>query len=193
MNEFYVGLILCFIIFLGYRFIGQYIQFTRSIYREVYSNIFEYRMRCKSIDKMSESYWYKQQFGAHKISYMVFENNKKKSIQAYLFLILSSGLYIINVRNSIGGQKPDVTIEVKAIERRVREILGDTCPPIYLSVVFPDRCGPVENKCRNQVSMIRRKEMNHLIKTQHEASAETVLSKEAVGSVYQKITGQLIL
>lgn len=75
-----------------------WIRFRKSIQMEVYSNYLEYSIRRKKITRLSESWYFKSEFGKHRIFYQLAQTKKEKVPQAYVLIMLTSGLYILNYK-----------------------------------------------------------------------------------------------
>lgn len=78
------------------KYIMQYKIYKSSIYSVLYGTFTEFRIRKKSIDKMSESIKINEKFGKAKIIYKVLDNKNYKP-DSYVILILQSGFYIIGI------------------------------------------------------------------------------------------------
>ena len=82
--------------------IYQWNRFRRSIYIEIYSSYFEYAFRRKNLVRLSESFYLNNEFGKHKIFYQIAQDKNEKTPQAYILILLPSGIYVLNVKNQSG-------------------------------------------------------------------------------------------
>lgn len=96
------GLLLAAGIILFIKGVSGWYMFSRSIYKEIYSNYLEYVMRKKSLSKLSESYFLDSRLGKHRIYYQLAAAKGEKTPQAYVVLILSSGLYLMDIKKQTG-------------------------------------------------------------------------------------------
>ncbi len=69
-------------------------RFRRSIQTELYSGYLEYSLRKRKIRSLSKSYYLNSEFGKHRIVYQLAHNKREKIPQAYVLLLLTSGIYI---------------------------------------------------------------------------------------------------
>ena len=88
--------------------IYQWRLFRRSIYTEIYSAYIEYAFRKKNLVRLSESYYLKNELGKHRIVYQIVQAKGEKNPQAYILLLVSTGIYIINVKNQRGTIPNDI-------------------------------------------------------------------------------------
>ena len=79
--------------------IYQWNRFRRSIYIEIYSSYFEYAFRRKNLIRLSESFYLNNEFGKHKIFYQIAQGKNDKTPQAYILILIPSGIYVLNVKN----------------------------------------------------------------------------------------------
>ena len=77
-------------------------RFRRSVQKEIYSGYFEYAFRSKNLMRLSESFYFKNTFGKHRIFYQLAQAENQKAPQAYVLILLTSGLYILNIKNQGG-------------------------------------------------------------------------------------------
>ena len=82
--------------------IYQWNRFRRSIYIEIYSSYFEYAFRRKNLIRLSESFYLNNEFGKHKIFYQIAQGKNDKTPQAYILILIPSGIYVLNVKNQSG-------------------------------------------------------------------------------------------
>ena len=100
--------------------IYQWNRFRRSIYIEIYSSYFEYAFRRKNLVRLSESFYLNNEFGKHKIFYQIAQDKNEKTPQAYILILLPSGIYVLNVKNQRKGCSEE-TWRLQAILHGKRE------------------------------------------------------------------------
>lgn len=104
MNDFqplmsvFAGFVCIFIIVSLVRTVRSYYVFKASFYPEIYSGFFEFLIRKKNLKRMSQSYWLENQLGFHRIMYQV-TKTQDESLQPYILILLSTGLYVIQIYN----------------------------------------------------------------------------------------------
>ena len=91
---------------------GWYL-FRRSIYKEIYSNYLEYAMRKKSLTKLSESYYLDSRLGRHRIFYQLAAAKGERYPQAYVIILLTSGMYVLDIKNQTGDIEASVRGDFK--------------------------------------------------------------------------------
>lgn len=194
--------------------------YRRSIYKELYSNYFEYAMRKKSISRLSKSYYLESRFGAHRIYYQL-AAVKGKQPQAYVVILLSSGMYILNIKNQTGdieaalkgdfryesvkkGKKGErLHIEEKKMKNPLEETayfqarLADKLKGEKIAacpiVVFPDASTlKWKNKKEpDQYTVIHRRDVYKSLKALHEGRKQT-LSETDMDRIYLSLAGEVL-
>ena len=84
------------------RYVYMWNIYRRSIQKEIYSNFIEYQLRRRNLTRLSESYYLRSRFGEHRIVYQMAQAKNESIPQAYVIIILTSGLYILAVKNQNG-------------------------------------------------------------------------------------------
>lgn len=194
--------------------------FRRSIYKELYSNYFEYAMRRKSIFRLSKSYYLESRFGAHRIYYQL-AAVKGKQPQAYVVVLLTSGMYILNIKNQTGdieaalngdfryesvkkGKRGEsLHIEVKKMKNPLEETayfrakildkLKNERMQVRSLVVFPDASTlKWKNKKEpEKYSVIHRRDVYRALKALHE-SREQTLGETDIDRIYLTLAGDVL-
>lgn len=193
--------------------IYQLFRFWRnSFYTEIYSSFIEFLFRRKSLNRMSTSYWLSNELGDHRIMYQMAHSQDKNLPQAYIIIALSSGIYILQIKNykgkvegysnhrfqlkisksvtEKGKQKADViTIanpfkEIHDFTYRWNKLIAIDSP-IYNIIVFSDQCQVEINPLLTKnIIVINRKEMFRTIKDLH--NNNTTKNLINVNDVYTK-------
>lgn len=198
---------------------GVYV-YRNSIYTAIYSNYIEYLLRRKSIKRLSESYYFKSRFGVHRIFYQVASNKSERTPQAYVLTILTSGLYIANIKTQGGkvlakvkgdfknividkakkGQKPEKRVftiknpldEVLYFQNRIEEKLKSFNIPIHRLVVFPDQANIIwEDENQRDEIVLQRKELFDTINKIHEKSSD-IISENQIDAIYMTLAAEAL-
>ena len=200
-NEVLTGLVLVAGGYWVIRTIWQWRLFRRSVYIEIYSGYIEYAFRKKSIPRLSESFYLKNEFGKHRIFYQIAQEKGADRPQAYILLLLNTGIYILNIKNQIGevvlkkhggGEGKSPVEECRIFENRLRQRLGNTGVTMKPVVVFPQKANlSWEGSSDPDIPVIRRKE---LIRTVRELSenAEAVLADSQIDELYHQLADESI-
>ncbi len=167
-------------------------RFRRSVQKEIYSGYFEYAFRSKNLMRLSESFYFKNTFGKHRIFYQLAQAENQKAPQAYVLILLTSGLYILNIKNQGGkitagktgdfkqhyaeknGNKKSQAEhlyllenpieESRFFEERIRKRLKNFRIPYRSIVVFPDRCElSWDKEAEKEIPVIRRGQLLGLL------------------------------
>lgn len=195
-------------------------RFRQSIHIEIYSGFLEYSIRKKNIRRLSESYYFKSEFGKHRIFYQLAQNKNEKIPQAYVVLILSSGVYILNVKNQCGKILAKQTGDFKQIyeekekgsgtpkehryllknpmeesryfEKKLMARFGEMKIPVKSLVVFPETCEIIwEKENKGEIPVIQRKQMFQWIKKDFEANRGK-LAEEKIDEIYHRLADESI-
>lgn len=198
----------------------QWNRFRRSVYIELYSGYFEYAFRKKNIVRLSESFYLKNEFGKHRIFYQIAQAKSEKKPQAYILLLLSSGIYILNIKNQAdkiilkqhGDMKQIYTEKQKKggpvkecqqlfhnpmeesrfFAKRMEQRIGNTEIPVKLFVVFPEKSDLIwEGQPDEEVSVIKRKDLIATVKADIEKS-QTVLTDSQIDDLYYQLAKESI-
>lgn len=189
--------------------------YRRSIQTEIYSNYLEYQMRRKSLLKLSESYYFKSRFGKHRIVYQMAQGKNDQVPQAYVILILTSGLYIINVKNQSGrviakkrgdfkqffkdkGKQEKMFLfrspldEVRFFEKKLKERLPSIECPITDLVVFPEHCQlSWDGDEDGEIPVLKRKQLFGVLKSDFEKNP-AVLTEGQIDYVFHALADEAI-
>lgn len=78
---------------------NDYHNYKNTIYPDIFSGFFEFEVRKTKSKGLKKSYWLEKNFGENRIIYF----DKMNKIQiTYMLVIISSGLYLFNVKNFDG-------------------------------------------------------------------------------------------
>ena len=94
-----IGFYCMFSIAMVIKTIRNYYIFKASFYTEIYSGLFEYITRKKSLKRMSQSYWLERELGSHRIMYQITKTKYENIVQPYILILLTTGLYVIQIHN----------------------------------------------------------------------------------------------
>lgn len=195
-------------------------RFRRSIHIEIYSNFIEYSMRKKNISRLSESYYFRSEFGKHRIFYQLAQAKNEKVPQAYVILTLSSGIYVLNVKNQAGkifakqtgdfkqiytekrkrGETPkehqyllkNPMDESRYFEKKLTAKLGETGIPVKSLVVFPENSEIIWEKGNaGEIPVLQRKQMFGWIKKDFEAN-QGRLTEAKIDEIYHRLADESI-
>ncbi|MDD3362699.1 MAG: nuclease-related domain-containing protein [Hespellia sp.] len=198
----------------------QWNRFRRSAYIELYSSYIEYAFRKKNIVKLSESFYLKNEFGKHRIFYQIAQAKNEKKPQAYILLLLSTGIYILNVKNQadkiilkqhgdmkqiyMEKQKKGEPVkehqylfknpmeESRFFAKRMEQRIGNTEIPVKSIVVFPEKSELTwDGQPDMEVPVIKRKELIATIKADMEKS-QTVLKDSQIDDLYYQLAKESI-
>lgn len=193
--------------------------YHNSIQKVIYSNFGEYFLRKRSIKGLSESYYFKSRFGEHRIYYQLAKDNRQNKPQAFLMIILSSGLYLINVKTQgghiiaklTGDYKSEVTeINKKTKSSSIRIVpfknpkeelsqckkmlegkLGSCHIPIHLITVFPDKSSISWDGKKENIPVVQRKELFGAIDRLHKENPKN-MTADQIQAVYRSVAADSI-
>ncbi|PWC11702.1 hypothetical protein B4923_12795 [Brenneria roseae subsp. americana] len=101
-TELTTGFFVTFIILTAVKFRQLFKFWRNSFYTEIYSSFIEFLYRRKNLQRMSQSYWLKSQLGDHRICFQMARSHDDNDPQAYIVIMLSSGVYLLQIKNYIG-------------------------------------------------------------------------------------------
>lgn len=189
--------------------------YRRSIQTEIYSNFLEYQMRRKSLKRLSESYYLRSRFGKHRIVYQMARGKNDQTPQAYVILILTSGLYILGVKNQSGrviakkrgdfkqffmdkGKNEKMFLfknpldEIRFFEKKLRERLPSIDCPIMNMVIFPEHCKLIwDGKEDEEIPVMKRRQMFGALKEHFEKNPE-VLTEGQIDYIFHALADEAI-
>lgn len=201
-NEVLIGLVLVAGGYWVIRTIWQWRIFRRSVYIEIYSSYVEYAFRRKNIRRLSESFYLKNELGKHRIFYQLAQVKGEDTPQAYILLLLNTGIYILNIKNQSGevilkrhggknGKSP--VEECRFFEKRLRQRLGNVDIPMKSVVVFPQKTSlSWDGSSDPEIPVIRRKELIGTVK-ELSGSAEAVLTDQQIDAFYHQLADETIV
>ena len=212
------GLLLAAGIILLVKGTSGWYMFRRSIYKEICSNYLEYVMRKKSLSKLSESYYLDSRLGKHRIYYQLAAAKGEKTPQAYVVLILTSGIYLLDIKKQTGeieasakgdfkyemvtkqkGAKPKVEVkmmknpmdEVRYFEKKLFQKLRGEEIPAFPIVVFPNTSSLNWKEEEKEIPVIHRKEVYQTVKDLHDKQKK-VLKEEDIDRIYLAMAGDVL-
>jgi|GEM_PF-3344583 len=97
------GLVFVLIVFFTARWVIEYRIYKNSVYKVLYENFTEYRIRKKSIEGMSESNVIKKMFGSGRLVYQVLDQ-RNLNPASFVVMILPGGFQIFGIagKNKVG-------------------------------------------------------------------------------------------
>ncbi|PWC16656.1 hypothetical protein DDT52_17815 [Brenneria roseae subsp. roseae] len=101
-TELTTGFFVTFIVLTAVKFRQLFKFWRNSFYTEIYSSFIEFLYRRKNLQRMSQSYWLKSQLGDHRICFQMARSHDDNDPQAYIVIMLSSGVYLLQIKNYIG-------------------------------------------------------------------------------------------
>ena len=184
--------------------IYQWNRFRRSIYIEIYSSYFEYAFRRKNLVRLSESFYLKNE----------------KTPQAYILILLPSGIYVLNVKNQSGkvvlkkhgdykqyytekGKKGQADKqheylfknpmdESRFFAKRIEQRIGATKIPVRSVIIFPEHAEITwDGTPENEIPIIHRKQLIQTLKEENEKN-ERVLSDDQIDELYHLLADESI-
>lgn len=173
--------------------IYQWNLFGKSIYVEMYSSYVEYAFRKKNLVRLSESFFLKNEFGKHRIFYQIAKEKNEKTPQAYILIILSTGIYILNIKNQYQQSALKKTIlESGVFESRIRQRIAVKDIPMKSIVVFPQSCNLSWSGSNKQnIIVVKRKDVISVIKKNVETSIN-ILSDQQIDQIYHQLADEFI-
>ncbi len=214
-NEIIIGIAVVAGGFFVLKNIYMWNTYRRSIQTEIYSNFVEYQMRKRDLVKLSESYYFKSRFGKHRIVYQIAQPKKNQTPQAYIILILASGLYILNIKNQNGkivakkrgdfkyfskvSQKEEKLVllknpldEIKFFEKKLRNKFPGIDCPITNIVIFPEHCQLLwDGEIDDKIPILKRKQLFGVIK-QYVEKSPVVLTEGQIDSIFHTLVDDAI-
>ena len=200
--------------------IYQWNRFRRSIYIEIYSSYFEYAFRRKNLVRLSESFYLNNEFGKHKIFYQIAQDKNEKTPQAYILILLTSGIYVLNVKKQSGkvvlkkhgdykqyytekGKKGQADKqheylfknpmdESRFFAKRIEQRIGATKIPVRSVIIFPEHAEITwDGTPENEIPIIHRKQLIQTLKEENEKN-ERVLSDDQIDELYHLLADESI-
>lgn len=181
--------------------IRSYYVFKASFYTEIYSGFFEFLVRKGNLKRMSKSYWLENELGDHRIMFQVTTTKQKDIFQPYLLILLTTGLYIIQIHNktshyiydknkfkSVDEKQnvhylPNPISEITEFQKHFLERIEKTSFPIYPFIALTN-----ESQLENNEKKIIFVHKNHLFETlkQEHTSHQEILTKHEIDMIYQE-------
>lgn len=97
-----VGFLIVTITVFSYKTILSVYNWKHSFYKVLYANYFEYWLRRKKLERLSVSFKLDAVFGSHRIMYQLVSHGESHPYQAYIIIILETGVYLLQVHNENG-------------------------------------------------------------------------------------------
>lgn len=182
------------------KMIRSYYVYKASFYPEIYSGFFEFFIRKGNLKRMSQSYWLENELGEHRIIFQVTKTSQKDILQPYILILLTSGLYIIQVHNksshyiyhkehfkSVDEKQnvqnlPNPISEVSTFQKHFLELI-DYDIPIFPLIVFPND-SQLSIECQ-EVPFIKKDQLFETLKHFHQNNQSQISSKN-IDNVYMK-------
>jgi len=196
MDEIILGLSLAAIIVFLLKLILGWSKYNRSIYKVLYSSYLEYYTKKNKIRKLSESTAFAEKFGKHRILFQLFSNKNQKSLQPYIIIILSSGMYCLKVSNALGEvygkstgawenlidfdkkskkKMENPILELEQFSKKVMEKVSKIQIMIHKIIVFPDQCTlKLKNKEMGSTLIIKRSQLPDILTNIHKAKEKNL-------------------
>lgn len=211
MDEIILGLSLAAIIVLLYNLIFGWLMYNKSIYKVIYSSYIEYYFKKNKIRKLSESSAFSENLGKHRMLFQLFSIKGQKSLQPYIIIILSSGMYYLKVSNAQGevyGKKTGVWEHIMAYDKKnpdkkVKEKIANPIPEleqftkkiqekiskiktqVYKIVVFPDHSIlNIKSEEMGGISAIKRSQLGDTLLSIHKSN-EKLLNDWEIDALWQ--------
>lgn len=209
MNDFepllsvFVGFLSIFIVISIIKTIRSYYVFKASFYPVIYSGFFEFLFRKKNLKRMSQSYWLENELGYHRIMFQITKTKNKDNLQPYILILLSTGLYVIQIYNESGhyvcknqnmkkiieNEKKDKIVcnlpyplnEFQNFQSHFQCLIGNISFPMKYITAFTDVSEL--NISLNNVFVVKKKNLIETIKKEH-LHNEDVLEDEDIENIY---------
>lgn len=205
-----IGFFCMFSIVMVIKTIRNYYIFKASFYTEIYSGLFEYITRKKSLKRMSQSYWLERELGSHRIMYQITKTKYENIVQPYILILLTTGLYVIQIHNEsahyichqgtlkkitenknkekIVQNLPFPISEFKNFQYHFELLLDNTVIPMRYILAFTDH-SQLDIYLKD-ISVIQKKQLIQTIKEYHLQSKD-VYSKEDIERIYYHFTKKI--
>ncbi len=162
--------------------------YKKSIYSLIYSNFTEFRMKRKSINKMSESMKLNEIFGTARLLYHVLKNRKYKPY-SYVTILLESGFYVIGISQSSkisnglfhninSFVKENITIQLK------NTIYENKSVPVHILLLTSESKQIASKAVLIERNIVNRVNLLDVIYNIHNITNKT-LTKEDINHIYQ--------
>lgn len=201
----FIGFLCIFLIGLIIKTIRQYYIFKASFYTEIYSGFFEYMVKHGNMRRMAKSYWLENELGEHRLMFQITKSQTDDIIQPYILILLSSGLYVIQIYNESAQYVCKKQKMKKITENENHEKIVQNLPfPIsqfenfqsHFQMLFHDTVIPMKyialftNSSQLDISLkdvyvIKKKELIETLKKVHLQSQE-IYSKEDIQRIYSQ-------
>lgn len=190
MDWFTWGFVALILVFMIAKLLFEHRMYKNSVYKVIYGTFTEYRMRKKSIERMSESYDFQRELGPHRIIYSVVDE-KVYNPASFVTVFLESGCYIFGVCSKMPGDNAITTCKMfytQNIEAKLKGSVYDPrkLPVTYLLVV-PDSLKEVPKR----KNLIRREQLFTQLKELHSA-ASPVYSGEDVEHLFKLVAADVL-
>ncbi len=206
MDEIFIGIAIVSLVVVGYKTLKVYRYYKLTMYPELYSGFIEFLLKKGNPYKMSQSTWYENNFGYHKIFHCVDLTNKKPV--NVIVLIFKNGIYFINSKNIKGILKkdkhkrfvhistikenkiisekvtvlPDILEESKYIEDKINKLTHHNCIHSYVTVL--DDC---EIKISNHdIEIVHQKDFFHKLQNSIKSS-KAIFDENDIDFIYQEL------
>ncbi|WP_055669110.1 NERD domain-containing protein [Desnuesiella massiliensis] len=213
MDEIILGLSLTATIVFLFKLIYGWFKYSRSIHKLIYSSYLEYYVKKNKIRKLSESTVFEEDFGKHRVLFQLFSNNGQKSLQPYIIVILSSGMYCLKISNApgevygkrigtwqslvaINKKHPEKKVirkmnnpivEIELFNKKVQEKITKLKTPVYKIAVFPDQCIlKIESKEMIGTLVVKYSQLRDTLRNIHQ-SKEKALNDWEIDALWEMV------
>jgi hypothetical protein len=137
------GLVFVLIVFFTARWVIEYRIYKNSVYKVIYENFTEYRIRKKSIEGMSESNVIKKMFGSGRLVYQVLDQ-RNLNPASFVVMILPGGFQIFGIagKNKVGRDALKICGKFYAenVEKKLAQsVYAGKNIPVSFRVVLSDQ------------------------------------------------------
>lgn len=168
----------------------EFKMYRSSVYKMLYSGFTEYRMRRKSVRRMSESAAMHEQFGDCRMIFQVLSSDCVPA--SFVTVILCSGCYVLGVAGSASPRKDSLQVCRRFFQENITEKLGGTPYqgrklPVAYAVVVPDSSNIAQTE-----HIVKRSNMIEWLK-QLDSTREKVLSAEDVQHIFNVVAKEALV
>lgn len=167
----------------------EFKMYRSSVYKMLYSGYTEYRMRRKSVRRMSESVAMQEQFGDCRLIFQVLRSDYVPA--SFVTVILRSGCYVFGVTGSVPPRKDSLQVCHRFFQENIAKKLAGTpyqseALPVAYTVVVPDSSNIAQTG-----AIVKRGEMIEWLK-QLDSAREKVLSAEDVQHIFSVVAKEAL-
>ena len=172
------------------KWLFEFKMFRNSIYKMLYSGYTEYRMRKKSVSRMSESVAMNEQFGDCRLIFQVLPSDYVPA--SFVTVILRSGCYVFGITGGVAPRKDSLQVCRRFFQENIARKLEDTPYqgrklPVAYAIVVPDSSNITKTEY-----IIKRSDMITWLK-QRDSACEKVLSAEDVQHIFSVLVKEALV